>query len=638
MANNRNEIVDSDTNCTEQIHRFSDSYNISNVINEGSSTSEKRKFFPKVLKNLILSIVRIVQSKKKKPHARKRSASTLCKSEEKITKCTSLSSIVDNVKSDHHVETVANQENTKKKMINAVTSTTRFVETLDKVTHERLLNVVRNLIHNASYRDAKYAVKYTGSAVQESGCGPLCIGAQSDKVAEEFSLRTTSDAFAKACEEKQYVDFILGKTAKDSDVLTEKALVAFVKKQMSSIILGSENYQMGEETFENTEPLIPSIIPAEAVASSRDFELDSQISARDKSPSSISDIQTISPMNHLREAESTPTTSIIYPERDDFQDAAVEDTSVVRRKEEEESSKEISAEPTLDKYIDETDYTAVNSVIINCIPKLKKTRSNSVYQPMNVKPVASKIITSEDNDLPSSILKNSSFKPKKENYISIKDKRRKLAKEIPSKSVSFRFKKPKYRAKYRVDTPYMIKEEKEEKVSLFKKMWLKDYDKSRFVALPSPEVIRTCRSFDHFERPAMYQYCRSKLLRYLQPYCDVWTIRCFNSQDLRATGYCACDSLVDSYVSFKYFIDYNISDCTKCRVAFENSLCADTYCKKDAKYYCPHLNNIDNVRMGYYHCSCSVRNNNQHCGTDRSYYCTKGNLYFTHPWTSEHLL
>lgn len=698
MANNGNEMVDSDTNYTEQIDRIDYSSNISNAPDESSSTSEKSKFFPKILKYLMRSTVRIIQNKRKKLNVSKRSVSTLRKSEEKITKCTSLSSIVNKIKSD--AETAVNIE---KKMIDAVTSTTRLGEVFDKVTHENLLGIVEHLVRDAS---AKYTEKYiVDNAVKERSCGPLCvgIGTQSDTVDREFS--TSPDAFAKACEERRHADFILGEIAKISDALTEeKVRLVSVKEQASSILTSisvtSMRFQIGEETFKRAKPLISSIIHAEekptvasatitvmqpetpltdsqVLASTSDFASESQISTDLDESLNTSDFQVISPLEHLRKTEPTPTTSVMYPERDDFQD-----TEIVREKikEEEESLTINSVSPTLDKHAVENDYASINSVIVSCIPKLKRTMSKclDLYQPKDDQTDASKRnITNVKDGISKSSLKKGKSKPTKDKPIkakSIKDKQIKVKpikdkkldkrkiktiKDILPKSVPFKYKKPKYRAKYRVDEPPKIKMDTVSKKALTPSDKIPTYG---YISPPS-KPIKT-RSFNYFERPMeMYQDCRSKPLRRLQPighcenlrlsnmclgrpkYCDGWTVQCFNSQnDIRnaycrplhdscATEYCAsCHSLIDSS-------RYNINDCAKPRVTFGNSY-ANSYCKNNAKYYYPHLNNIDNVRMGYFHCndSCPVRDNNQHCGRDRSYYWTKGNLYFTHPWTSEHLL
>lgn len=697
MANNGNKMVDSDKNCTEQIDDFS---NIPNATDEGSSTSGNSKFFPKILKYLMRSTARIIQSKKKKLNARKRSVSTLRKSGEKITKCTSLSSVVNKIKSD-----AGTAVNIKKKMNDAVTSTTQLDKVFDKVTRENVLGVVGNPARDASHRYAKYTGKYVDNAVQKRNCGPLCIGSQSRTVDGEFGMKTSPAAFAKACEERRHADFILGKIAKISDALTEeKARLVSTKEQASSILTSisvtSMRFQVGEETFEKTKPLTSSIIHAEekpitvtattitvmqpetltdtqALASSSDLTSESQISTGlDKSLST--DIRGISSLKHLRNTE--PTTSVMYPERDDFQDTKVPRIKI----EEEELPAKIPVSSTLDKHVVENDYD--NSVIVNCIPKLKRTMSKclDLYQPKNVQTKGSKrnITTAKDDVSESSLKKEKyeSIKDKSEKDKPIKDKpkednkvdKRKIntIKDIFSKSVSFKYKEPRYRAKYRSnDAPVEIK--KEDTISERIRVLSDKIPKYEYVSLPSkPKSIRTCRSFNYFERPMeMYQecHCRNKPLRCLQPIghcenlissnmclgrpkcCDVWTVQCFNSQnditrnayccplqDSCATGYRAsCHSLID--VPSRY---YNINDCAKPRVTFGNSLYTNTYYKNDTKYYYPHLNNIDNVRMGCYHCndSCPVWDNNQHCGRDRSYYWTKGNLYFTHPWTSEHLL
>ncbi|TGZ56193.1 Signal transducer and activator of transcription 2 [Temnothorax longispinosus] len=675
MANNENKIVDSDTNCTNQTDCFV-YCNIPNATNESSSTSEKHKSFHKILKYLMRSTVRKIQSKLKKFDIKKRSVSTPCKSEEKMaTTCTSLSSIVDDIiKSD--VGTVAM---IKQKMADAITSTTRSGEVFDKVTHENLSGVVGRCVRGASYRYAEYTARYADDAAPEHGCGPLCIGIQSDTVDGEFSLKTSPDAFAKACEERRYADFILKEIAKISDALTEKARLVSTKEQVASILasvsMTSVRYEMGEETFESTKPLISSIIYAEeeptAVAAaavtvmqpetltdtqvpdSRDFS-----ACLDESLDTAS-IQVIPSMKHLKKTENTRTVSLMYPEIN-----TVTTTARKKKKEDEDSPKKIYLRPTLDKR------APVNPIIINCIPKLKKDNSKSldVYQPNDIQTGASRRrATTVKNGIIDFSIKTSQVEEPAQ-----------VAKDILQESVPLRHKKPKYRDKYRINDSYMTKERK---VPQFEEIRIpKDSDnlpKYGCLSFSPPQTIRSSMSFNSFERPTMkmYQDCRSKPLKCLQPTrhcedliphniylerpkcCDVWISPCFGSQneatrnatlspthcrplqDSYATEYRAgCHSKpLDSHASSRYC---NINDCPKHRVTFENSLCTKTYFKNDAKYCYPHLNNIDNVRMGYYHCndSCPVRNSNQHCGRDRSYYWTKGNLYFTHPWTSEHLL
>lgn len=681
MANNGNETIDSGTNCTKQTDCFV-YCNIPNATNEGSSTSENRKFFHKMLKYLKRSTARIIQSKKNN----KRSVSTPCKSEERIAACTS-SVIHNRIKYD--AETTAK---IKQKMIDAITSTTRLGEGFDKVTHENLSGVVRHFVHGASYRYPKYTAKYVDNAVQERGCGPPCNGngTQSDIMDEEFNLKTSLDAFVKACEERRHADFILEEIAKVSDALTKKARLVSVKEKATSILTSvsvtstSTTYERGEETFESTKPLISSIIRAQekptaeaaatvtvmqsetlmdtqVLSSSSHFAPDSRNFGLDKSLDTP-DIQVIPSIKDLGKSEHSRTVSVLYPERDDFQDtAAVTAVAREKKKEEKESLKEISL-PTLNKHVNKTNY------VVNCIPKLKKKDSKSLnlYQPNDIQTDTSRqqATTVKDDTIDSSI-----------KISRVEKKPTQIAKDLLQEPVPF--KKPKYRAKYRMDASY----KKEEKVPQFKEMHIsKDAGKlpeyQLFFSSPKYKAIRFSKSFNYFERPAMkmYQDCRSKPLRYLPPtrhcedlissniylgrpkYCDVWTTPCCRSQneairnaalthahcrrpqDSCATEYGAsCHLLVDSHASSRHC---NVNNCTKRRVTFENLLCIDTYCKNDAKYCYPHLNNTDNVQMGYYHCndSCSAWNNNQHCGRDRSCYWTKGNLYFMHPWTSEHLL
>lgn len=653
MANNGSGIVDSDTNCTKQTDCFV-YCNIPNATNEGLSTSENLKFFHKMLKYLMRSTTRIIQSKKNN----KRSVSILCKTEEKIA----TSSIVCNiVKSD--AETTAKIE---QRMIDAITSTTRLDEDFDKVTHENLSGIVKPFVRSASYRRAKYTTKYVDNAMQECDCGPSCIenGTQSDHIIDgEFNLKTSSDTFVKACEERRHADFILKEIAKVSDAFAKKARLVSAKEKATSILasvsMTSTRYEMEEEAFENTKPLISSIIHAQEIStaetaaavtvmqpetlidaqvlsSSNHFALDSRNFGLDKSLGTP-DIQVIPSIKDLGKTEHSRAVSDVYPERDDFRDTAVTAVARKKKKEEKESLKKISL-PTLNRHV------------------FADIQTDTSERQATIK----------DDTI------NSSIKISR-----VEKKPTQVAKDL-QESIPFKYEKPKYRAKYRIDASY----KKEEKVPQFKEMHIsKDSCKfpkyeRLFFSSSKCKAIRFSKSFDYFERPAIetYQDCRSKPLSYLQPirhcedlisshiylgkpkYCDVWTIPCCSSQneatpnailshahcrpsqDSYPTEYGAsCHLLVDSHTSSKYC---HINNCTKRRVTFENLLCIDTYCKNDTKYYHPYLNNIDNVQMGYYHCndSCSVWNNNQHCGRDRSYYWTKGNLYFMHPWTSEHLL
>jgi len=677
MANNRIEMVDSNTNSIKQTDCFIHC-DIPHATNEGLSTSESHKFFNKILKYLMRSTARIVQSKKKKFNIRKRSASTSCKSEEKNALHTSLSSIANNIiKSD--VQAVAK----KRKTIDAITSTTS--EIFDKVTHKNLPCAIEHFVHGTPYRYAEYAAKYVENAVQERGCGPLCIGTQSDIVDGEFSLETSPDAFAKACEKRRHKDFILEKIAKVSDALIEKSRFDSAKKQAASILASvsatsATKYEMGKETFECTKPLISSIMYAKEkptalaitasattimhpemftqvlVSSSRHCMPDSRdfSTCLDKS---LSDIQIIPSIKHLRKTD-TRTVSVMYPERDDLRDA-------IRKKKKEEQrklSKKISLQKTLDKhvFVDETSYAAVNSIITNCIPKLRKSKLKSLDQPNDTK-LKHKITTVQKELIDSSI-----------EISQVKKKPTRITKEILRDSRPYE--KPKYRAKYRIDASYVTKEEKMLQLKKIPKDDKIDKIPKYGCLLPSPsQALRTSKFFSYFEKPVtgICKDYRSISSRCLQPtkhckdlipynlclekpkYCNVWTTPCCSSQieatrnaslsyadcrlpqDSCATQYRAsCHSLVDSHATSRHC---NINaDCTK---RFENSLYTNMYCKSDTKYCYPHLNDIDNIRMGYYQCNDSaVWNNNQHCGRDRPYYWTKGNLYFAHPWTSKHLL
>lgn len=657
MANNGNKIVDSDTNCSEHTDRFV-YYNNPNATNKGS-LAENHKFFHKLFKY-------VIQSKKKIFNAKKKRSSTPCKSEEKIATCTSSSLIVDKIiKSDTKVVAKI-----KQRMHDAITSTARSDEVYDKVAHENLSGV-GHLVRGASYRYAQYAAKYVDNAVPEHGCGPLCIniGTQSNTVDGEFSLRTSSDTFAKACEARRHADFILKEIAKVSDVLTERAHLVSAKKTASILAFESATstgYKMGEETFANTKPSISSIIRAEKiptvaaatmtvmqpetltdtrvlVPSSSQFAPDSRsFSACLDESLDTSNMQVISSVKYLQHTHSV---SCMYPERHYFRDIAVTTVAREKKKEEEQLWKKI---PMLDKHMfatDKTDYAVINSMIVNCIlMRLRKkcSRSSGSYQP-SIQTDDSKRKRTKKGSVDSStqISRIKSYQPR---GIQTRDSKRKIdiSTQIPrmkkptkkptpkptpkptkrptqkpkqiavqdsfmtcsrESCVSCRDKKPKYRAKYRIDGKISDGDKtKEKKVSVKCKRPPKPEGSPFF----PPLAIETAKSFHCLKRPTeMYQDCQSKLLKCQQSirhcedlvssnvclgrpsYCDIWTTPCFSSQNCY-----------------------------------------------------PRLSNIDNVRMGNYHCNDSypVWNNNQHCGRDQSYCWTKGNLYFTQPWRSEHLL
>ncbi|KYN22961.1 PREDICTED: uncharacterized protein LOC108758879 [Trachymyrmex cornetzi] len=759
MASNK--IGDSDTNCQIKQTDCPVDCDTPNATNGDSSTSDSHKFFRRILKYFTRPTAQIRQSKKKKCDIKKQIVST-SKSEEKISIYTSLSSIVDNViKPDAEIVV-------KRRTVDAITSTTRVSNVFDKVTHENLSDAIERFIHGASYRYAKYAAKDVDNVVSDRGCGPLYIdsGTQSVTVDGEFSLETSPDTFAEACEKRRHADFILEEIAKVSDALTQKARLASAKEQAASILasisMAPTKYEMEEQTFESTKSLISSIIHAEeepivivkekpiviveekstvvvgkkpsvvveekptiviekkpsvivekkpsvvverkptivvekkpsvvvereptivvekkpsvvveekptavAVAvtsttvmqpeihkeilesppnhftpNSRDFSVSLQL---DKSLSAL-DVQVKPSIEDLRKTERTRTALVTFPEKDDLRDTAAPFVTSKKTEEKEKLPKKNSLRRMLDKH-GFTDMTHdENCVIINCIPKLKKKRPKSLDQPDDT-------LRQKDTQTGVSRKKvvkrvDSSIKPSK-----MKKELAQKTKDIPQEPVPY--KKPKYRAKYRIDM------KKKEKKPQLKKAPHEILKHECLISLP--EMIRSSKVFEDFVRPTtkMYQDCRRTLSEYLEPtryckdlssicltrpnYCDVWitpsvssesTINGAFPQDSCTIKYRAsCHSLIDSSSRYR-----NINtDCTKRRVTFENSLCTNMYCKNDAKYCYPHLNNIDNVRMRYYHCNdiCPVLNNNQQCGTDRSYYWTKGNLYFTHPWTSEHLL
>lgn len=343
-----------------------------------------------------------------------------------------------------------------------------------------------------------------------------------------------------------------------------------------------------------------------------------------------------------------------------------------RRKEKKEKRKEIDI-PLLDKDIVDKKKvdkkkidTVVDFSIIDSTQKLKKD-SKQIKDFVCLKEEAVSVI----NDIIDSFIDTSR----------VDQECMEIVKDILQELVSFKYKIPKYRS---IDASYLSCKPsgsliernyfitKKEKMLQCKKIrHVKDLGISTctFLSFTSSEVTR--RSY--YERSAanICQDDRSKLPRILQPIrcdgdltpsnvylgepkcCAIRTTSYFNPQiavrqdttlsdvlcPSRAIGYhVSCRSSIDNRnASFRHC---NINCCAKRRAIFENSFytICDTRCAIDTKYCYPRLNNIDNVRIGYYHCNdnCPVWNNNR---PSRSYHWwTRGNLYFTHPWTSRHLL
>jgi len=259
----------------------------------------------------------------------------------------------------------------------------------------------------------------------------------------------------------------------------------------------------------------------------------------------------------------------------------------------------------------------------------------------------------------------------------------KIAKDNPRELVSYKM--PKYRSidaywspdisKTFIERNYFIT--KREKMPQCKEIrHAKHLNVScTFLSFTSFEPTR--RSYCEIPAAKMCQDDRSRLPRILQPirccgglipsniylgkpkYYDIWTTSCFNPQiaaTREATLSVLCPSPQDSRtigcrVSCRTLIDNrnaslrhcNVNYCTKRRAIFGDSshTTYDTCCKVGRKHCYSRLNNnindIGNVRMGYYHCNdnCPVWNNNRYYERSRSFHwCTRGNLYFIHPWPS----
>jgi len=376
----------------------------------------------------------------------------------------------------------------------------------------------------------------------------------------------------------------------NSSVIMEEIPTIAVEKK-PCVVEKKSNAAMpvASKTVMQAETHILKSLPNYFTPNSQDFSISLQL---DKSPSALDEEKS----EDLR--KTGPTVSVTFPEKDLRDTLAL----VANKKIEEEKEllKKISLQQMLDKVFTDkiVDENYKLNVIINCIPKLKKKKTKSLDQTVS----RQKIVKRIDSSI------NKSSKMKKEELAERTKK--------PTSEELVPYKKPKYQAKYHIDT-----EEKEKKPQL--KKVPKDSDEilknTRLVNLP--EVIKNSKVFEYCEKPTkIYQDYRT--IKYLKPikyyknlssiyfrrpkYYDVWITPCFTSEDIVKGAFpqdsCVfkyhtnCHSLIDSSSRC-----YNINtNCTK-HCVFKNSLC--TYCKNDAKYCYPHLNNIDNVQMRYYHCN-----------------------------------
>lgn len=753
MANNRNEIVESDTDRIRQADCFL-YCNIPNATDPSLSTfneSENHSLFLKTLDDLMHSTAQMMKNKQVDFIIRDLNINTPCKPEEKISTCISSSSIGNKaIERDTKIVDII-----KQRTIDAIASTSRFGEDFDKTWRKNLTSVVKDFVRDVSLRYAKYV----DNAVPKRGCIPHCIsiGTQSDIVNEKFSSETSLDAFTKACKERRHANFILEEIAKVSDAVAKRVCLASAaeneRTDSSYSLVTSMADKMEEEIFEKslTSSIVyvkerPSIVTTKAITavviqrktfvdsresvSSTHFVQKSQdsavyLDATDESRDATR-VQVISLVEEPSKDESAHEVSSLYPKKRDFQDVAVTiatttdekkeekrkkkeekllneisllDEDDKKKKEEEEKKRKedeifvrsmLDTIPTvqditacitakddrrkeqkkiLDKdvcIVDKTVDAVVDSSIIDSIQELRKDSSqiNAFCSRQEAISVINDII---DSFVDTSRIEQESME---------------TAKDILQELVSFKYKMPKY---CRIDASYsscdtseaLIERNyfitKKEKMPQCKKIRdAKNLNVSTctFLSFTSSEPLR--RSYCERLAAKMSQDDRSTLPRILQPirccgslipsniylgkpkYCDIRTTSYVNPQIVatreailndvlcpsRAIGYNVnCRSLIGTRNAPPRHC--NINCCTKSRAIFENSLYTiyDTRCTVGTKYCYPRLNNIDNVQMGYYHCNnnCPVWNNNRHCERSRSYHWTRGNLYFTHPWTSRHL-
>ncbi|KYN31941.1 Signal transducer and activator of transcription 2 [Trachymyrmex septentrionalis] len=387
-------------------------------------------------------------------------------------------------------------------------------------------------------------------------------------------------------------------------IIVEKKLPIVVTENSTAIIVASSTVmqpKIHEKRLESP--------PNHFISNSQDFSESLQL---DKSPSAL-DIQEKPSIEDLRKTKRTRAVSVTFPKKDDLGDIA--DRVVARKKTEEK--KELLKKTSLRRKLDKHAFTEINDekyVIINCIPKVKKKR------PKRDQP---DILNQKETQTDYSVSKQEVVRSV-DSPIKILKKEKELVQKT-TKEISQKYKKPKYRAKYSI--------EKKEKKILLKKDSM-DFIESSKCLISLPAAIKASKIFDPI-RPTMKD-CHRTLSESLKPtryckdlssiclrrpkYCDVWATPCLTSkdtvngafpQDSCAIKYRAsCHSLIDN--SSRYCnIDTN---CTKYRVTFENSLCTNM---DGAEYYYPHLNNIDNVQMRYYHCPVL---NNQQCVWNQLYY------------------
>lgn len=733
MANNRNEIVESETdhitradyflycnfpNATDQMQQNLSKFN----------RSENQKRFHKILDDLILHFtVQMMKNKQIDFILKDLNTSTSCKPEE-IPTCRPCNAIEHDVKIDR----------IKQRIIETITSTTQSGEDSDKTCHENLSSIVKDF---GSFRYMDYATKYMDDIVSERGCTSQCTGArtQSDIMDREFSSETNLDAFMRACEERRHADFILDEIARISDALTERVhLVSEAKSEgtdsSSHIILTADEKE--EEIFKKAKSLMsiicaqerPNAVTTGAVSKvviQQETFVDSPVSSihfvqESQDPSAYLDatdgsrvaarIQVISSIEEPSKDESAHEVSSLYPEKRDFQDTTVTVTvksdeekeeqrkedeiflrSIIdtillavfqnvrdihtvvkdnRRKEDEEKRDgeelDISSQQVLNKNVDEIVET-VDSSIVGSIQELREDSKQII--PFSPKQEAVSII----DDIIDSFV----------DFTQIKQEPAKIAKDNSRKLVSYKI--PKYRSidaywspdisKTFIERNYFIT--KREKMPQCKEIrHAKHLNVScTFLSFTSFEPTR--RSYCEIPAAKMCQDDRSRLPRILQPirccgglipsniylgkpkYYDIWTTSYFNPQiaaTREATLSALCPSLQDSRtigcrVSCRTLIDNrnaslrhcNVNYCTKRRAIFGNSshTTYDTRCKVGIKHCYSRLNNninnIGNVRMGYYHCNdnCPMWNNNRYNERSRSLrWCTRENLYFIHPQPS----
>ncbi|XP_067215260.1 uncharacterized protein [Linepithema humile] len=471
----------------------------------------------------------------------------------------------------------------KRKTVDAITSTTRLGEAFNKIKCKNLSGAVKDFVHDVCIRYAKDAARYVGNAVSEHSCASQCISAetQSDTTDGEFSSETSLDAFTKACKRKLRADFILEKIAKVSDALSRKARFDLKAEKERISLIGTD--VSVTSTTDGTEKEIfestkPLVSPIiRAKKKSKDI----------KATDVAADVMRRKTDRERMRADIPTSPSIHFAK--ELQDSSA--------------------------YLDAT----YESVVKDQIPSTDKTRKK--LRPMLDKSV-SVVSDTIDAAVDTSVI---------DRQISLYKRR---SKKIQVARVTDKIMASTYLGAASSETTRKGRDR-------FKESRTKVHSDDRAKWTRSPQPVR------YYNGLISDKTC---FKRY--KYCDTWSTSRFRLQSEAAQNAAlnyACFPFLQNLCATRYHssIDNsafsrkcNINNCAKRRATFGNSLYTNMYCNGGTKYCYSRLNDIDNVRMGYYHCNDSYPawNDGRHCGRSRSYYCTGENLYFMHPWTSRHLL